>query len=84
MSTIALPWETWRAIVAVLRAKDLTSMLEHADALEQRLEQHATNQAIVTLTLTAAVAFLAGAVVCPMGHPPRRFLRVRERSLFPN
>jgi hypothetical protein len=35
-------------------------------------------------TLTATVGFIAGAVVCPMAHLPRRFLRVRKRSLFPS
>jgi hypothetical protein len=52
MKTITLPWETWRAIIAVLREKALPYMLEHADALEQQLEQHPPDQATVTLNLT--------------------------------
>jgi hypothetical protein len=31
MKTIALPWETWRAIIAELLEKRLPSMLEHAN-----------------------------------------------------
>lgn len=41
MTTITLPWETWRAVIAVLRAKGLPSMLEHANFIEQQLERHA-------------------------------------------
>jgi hypothetical protein len=40
MRTITLPWETWRAVIAVLRAKALPSMLDHAGRLEQQREQH--------------------------------------------
>ncbi len=52
MNAIDLPWETWRAVIAVLRAKGLTSMLEHTDLLEQQLDRHPPNQATVTLHLT--------------------------------
>ncbi len=52
MSTIELPWETWRAIIAVLREKALPSMLEHADSLEQQLERHGPDETTVRLSLT--------------------------------
>jgi hypothetical protein len=31
MTAVALLWETWRAVIAVLRAKALPHMLNHAD-----------------------------------------------------
>ena len=52
MRTIELPWETWRAVIAALREKALPSMLEHADALEQQLEQHGPGEPTVRLSLT--------------------------------
>jgi hypothetical protein len=52
MRTIELSWETWRAVIAALRDKALPSMLEHADHLEQQLEQHGPAEATVTLHLT--------------------------------
>ena len=52
MRTITLPWETWRTVIAVLRAKGLPSTLEHADQLERQLEQHAPDQATMRLDLT--------------------------------
>ena len=52
MTTIELPWETWRAVIAALRAKGLPSMLVHADYLEWQLEQHPPDRAIMTLRLT--------------------------------
>ena len=51
MRTIDLPWETWRAVIAVLREKALPCMLEHADRLEQ-LEKHPADQVAVDLDLT--------------------------------
>jgi hypothetical protein len=50
--TIKLPWETWRAVIAALREKGLPYMLEHADSLEQQLERHGPDEAIVRLSLT--------------------------------
>jgi hypothetical protein len=44
--------ETWRAVIAMHRDKGLPSMLEHADHLEQVLEQHPPDQETVTLHLT--------------------------------
>jgi hypothetical protein len=41
MRTIALSWETWRAVIAVLREKGLPYMLEHANVIEELLERHA-------------------------------------------
>jgi len=52
MLTVTLPRETWRAAIAILREKALPYMLEHDDRLEQRLEQHRPDQAIVPLILT--------------------------------
>jgi hypothetical protein len=52
VNAITLPWEIWRSVIGVLREKGLPSMLEHADALEQQLEQHAPDQVTVTLHLT--------------------------------
>jgi hypothetical protein len=52
VNAITLPWETWRAVIGVLRAKGLPFMLEHADEVEQQLEQHAPDQVTVTLHLT--------------------------------
>ena len=40
MRTVALSWETWRAIIDMLRTKGLPYMVEHADSLERQLEQH--------------------------------------------
>jgi hypothetical protein len=49
---IELTWEDWRAIIAVLREKGLDSMLDHANWLEQMLEQHGPKETLVTLSLT--------------------------------
>ena len=38
MRTIELPWDTWRAVSAILREKSLPFMLDHADLIEQQLE----------------------------------------------
>ena len=55
MNTTTLPWEDWRAIIAVLREKGLDYMLEHADRLEQMLEQHGPDEPMVTLAMNDAV-----------------------------
>ena len=70
MRIIELPWETWRAIIAVLRAKGLASMLEHADHLERQLEQHGPDEATVRLSLTDDV-FLRSSTwaCCQLGIP---------------
>ena len=52
MRTIALSWETWRAIIATLRERALPYMLEHADQLEQQLERHGPDEPVVRLSLT--------------------------------
>jgi hypothetical protein len=52
MNPITLSWEDWRAVIAVLREKALPYMLEHADYLEQHLEQHGPGEPIVRLSLT--------------------------------
>jgi hypothetical protein len=52
MRTIMLPWETWRALIAVLREKALPCMREHANYLEQQLERHGPDESTVRLSLT--------------------------------
>ncbi len=52
MRNIELPWETWRAVIAVLREKALSSMLEHADYIERHLEQHGPGEPTVRLSQT--------------------------------
>ena len=51
MNAVELPFETWRAVIDALRAKGLPYMREHADQLEQKLDQHPPD-AVVTLSLT--------------------------------
>jgi hypothetical protein len=51
MNAIELPFETWRAVIDALRAKGLPYMLEHADQLEQKLDEHPPD-AVVRLSLT--------------------------------
>ena len=52
MRNIELTWEDWRAVIAVLRAKALPYMLQHADHIERLLEQHGPDEAMVSLSLT--------------------------------
>jgi hypothetical protein len=52
MTTITLPWETWRAVIAVLREKAVPYMLEHANAIEEQLERHGPGESVVRLSLT--------------------------------
>jgi hypothetical protein len=52
MQTIELPWEDWRAVIAVLREKAVPYMLEHADHIERLLEQHRPGESTVRLSLT--------------------------------
>jgi hypothetical protein len=47
MNTIALPWETWRAVIAVLRTTGLRYKMEHANHIERLLEQHGPDEATV-------------------------------------
>ena len=49
---ITLSWEDWRAGIAVLRAKVLASMREHADVIERLPERHGPNEPMATLSLT--------------------------------
>jgi hypothetical protein len=51
VNAVELPFETWRAVIEALRAKGLPYMREHADQLEQKLDQHPPD-AMVTLSLT--------------------------------
>jgi len=55
MRKVVLSWEDWRAVIAVLRAKALLYMLEHADHIERLLEQHGPDEAMVPLWLTEEV-----------------------------
>ena len=52
MNPITLSWEDWRAVIAVLRAKALPYMREHAEHIERLLEQHGPDEATVALRLT--------------------------------
>jgi hypothetical protein len=52
MNTIMLPWEDWRAVIAVLREKGLPSMLEHANVIDEQLERHGPGEPTVRLSLT--------------------------------
>jgi hypothetical protein len=52
MRTIELPWETWRAVIAVLREKALLSKLEHANVIEEQFERHGPHEPMVRLSLT--------------------------------
>ncbi len=52
MNAITLSWEDWRAVIAVLRKKGLDYMVEHADRLEQQLEQHGPDEPLVSLAMT--------------------------------
>jgi hypothetical protein len=52
MNAITLPWDNWRANSAVLHEKGLPYMLEHANIIERRLDQHAPDEAKVRLSLT--------------------------------
>jgi hypothetical protein len=54
MRLIELVWEDWRASIAVVRAKELTHMLEHADRLERQLDQYPPDAATVSLSLIDA------------------------------
>jgi hypothetical protein len=51
MNPITLSWETWRALITVLREKALPSMREHANVLEEQLERHGPDEPAVRLRL---------------------------------
>ena len=55
MNRITLSWEDWRTVIAVLRAKALPYMREHADHIERVLERHGPDEPMVTLSLTDVV-----------------------------
>jgi len=55
MRTGALSWEDWRADIGLLRAQGLAYKVEHADYLEQHLEQRPRDQSTVALSLTDGV-----------------------------
>jgi hypothetical protein len=70
MRTIELPWETWRAVIAVLREKALPSMLEHTNVIEEQLERPGPDEPTVRLSLTDD-AFLRSSTWArwPLGIP---------------
>jgi hypothetical protein len=43
---------SWRAVIAALREKALSYMLDHADHIERLLEQHGPSEPTVRLSLT--------------------------------
>ena len=51
MRTLALPPETWRAVIISLREKGPPHMREHANRLEQQLAHFPPDLATVTLYL---------------------------------
>jgi hypothetical protein len=64
-----LPWEIWRAVIAVLREKALPSMLEHANVIEEQLERHGPDEATVRLSLTDAVFLCSSNWALAAGDP---------------
>ena len=52
MPMIALPFETWRAVIDALREKGLPYIVEYAAVLERALDQHAPDEHPVSLILT--------------------------------
>jgi hypothetical protein len=56
MTTIELPWESWRAVIAVLREKAVPYMLEHANVIEEQLEWHGPGEPTVHRSLDELVA----------------------------
>ena len=69
MRTIELTWEDWRAVIAVLRAKALPYMLQHADHIERLLEQHPPGEATVALSLTDDVFLRSYNWALAVRHP---------------
>ena len=51
MNSITLSWEDWRAVITVLREPGPAYRGEHANVIERLLEQHAPDEAKVTLYL---------------------------------
>jgi hypothetical protein len=52
MNPITLSWEDWRAVIAVLREKELPYMHEHANVIEEQRERHGPDESTVRLSLT--------------------------------
>ncbi len=53
MPLIALPFDTWRAVIDTLRAPHLPAyMAEHADRLERTLDEHGPGEREVILNLS--------------------------------
>jgi hypothetical protein len=69
VNTIALPWETWRAVIAVLRASGLPYKRDHAEYLERHLEQHGPDEATVRLSLTDDVLLRSSTRTLAAGDP---------------
>jgi hypothetical protein len=82
MQTITPPWESWRAVIAVLREKAVPHILEHADSLEQQLERHGLDEPTVRLSLTDDVYLRSSAWAhWQLGIPlPADWVRTVERE----
>jgi hypothetical protein len=52
MQAIELPWETWRAMIAVLRTTEAPYKPEHANVIEEQHERHGPGETTVRLSLT--------------------------------
>ena len=52
MRTITLPWETRRAVIAMLRGTELSYAHDLADVIEGKLDQGAADQSLVHLAFT--------------------------------
>ena len=52
MRTITLPWETWRAVIAMLCGTELSYARDHANVIKRKLDQGAADQPLVRLTFT--------------------------------
>jgi hypothetical protein len=55
LPVITLPSETWRSVIAVLRASGIVYMAEHADRLEREIDQHPPHATSVSLSLAGDI-----------------------------
>ena len=79
MNAITLSWEDRRAVIAVLLAKQIPYMREHADHIERLLERHGPDEPTVPLSLTDDV-FLRSYNWAQLerGTPYRRWSGIRR------
>jgi hypothetical protein len=72
MTTIELPWESWRAVIAALRTTGVPYMLDHANMIEEQLERHGPDEPMVRLSLTDDVFLRSSTWArCQLGIPLR-------------